>query len=237
MTKTHIATPEQFLTSGKYINVEHDSVQKWVIGLPETNITERVVALYYRIRDQIRYNPYTFVEGEATLYASFAADRGDLSRDVSEGAYCIPKAALMVAACRAIGVPARLGLANVRNHLSSQKLLDWLGTDLFVMHGYAEVYLNERWVKCTPVFNKDLCEKFGVVPLEFDGTSDSVFHSHTQDGSKHMEYVKDHGTFEDVPATLILNAVRSTYPHIDVGQSTVNQLPHYASLESDVEVS
>lgn len=210
-----------FLAETRYLNYSHPAIQSLVSSLTSTTLPEQVLELYYVIRDNIRYNPYTFIKGEESLYASFAATRPD--------AYCIPKSALMVAACRAIGVPARIGFADVRNHLSSPKLLDWLGTDLFVMHGYAELLLENRWVKCTPVFNLSLCQKFGVKPLEFDGKSNSVFHPFTEEGKPHMEYVNDHGTFEDIPAQLILDTASSTYPSLKMNMHYEKDL----AFESD----
>ena len=163
-----------YLEETQFLNFSHPAIQQLIGEVKGTTPLEKVVDLYYLIRDGIKYNPYTFAAGKEAFYASYAAER--------DQAYCIPKSALMVAACRAIGVPARIGLADVKNHLSSKKLLDWLGTDLFVMHGYAEIWLEDKWVKCTPVFNLSLCQKFKVKPLEFDGKEDSIFHPYTEDG-------------------------------------------------------
>lgn len=40
------------------------------------------------------------------------------------------------------------------------------GTDLFVQHGYCSVHLDGRWLKATPAFNVELCDRF-VVPGRF----------------------------------------------------------------------
>lgn len=212
----------QYLCSTPFLDFHHPAIKALVSTLTSETTEAKVQELYYIIRDTIRYNPYTVTDGTDALKASFGLE--------NQQAYCIPKSALMVAASRALGVPARLGLADVRNHLASQKLLDWLGTDLFVMHGYADLWLNGKWVKCTPVFNRDLCEKFNVAPLEFDGIEDAIFHSHTLDGSKHMEYVHDHGTFADVPSDFILHTVAATYPRLNLGE--FNSASH--SLEQDL---
>tara|TARA_Y100000815_G_C13094060_1_gene406775 strand:+ start:119 stop:532 length:414 start_codon:yes stop_codon:yes gene_type:complete len=115
---------------------------------------------------------------------------------------------------RALGIPSRLGLADVRNHLSSPQLLAFLRSDVFVMHGYIELWLNERWVKATPAFNKALCERMGVGVLEFDGEQDSVFQPFDEQGRAHMEYLNDHGTFADVPVDFIVAQVAAAYPHL-----------------------
>lgn len=165
---------------------------------------DRAVRLYYEIRDTFIYDPYGVELSEYGMKASTVIARN--------AGFCITKAALLAGVCRAEGIPARLGFADVRNHLATKKLLDKLGTDLFVYHGYSELFLQGKWVKATPAFNLSLCEKFRVLPLEFDGREDSVFHPFDRSGNRHMEYVKERGTFLDVPVAAIHNAFTETYP-------------------------
>ncbi|UAA38570.1 transglutaminase family protein [Paraneptunicella aestuarii] len=197
---------DKYLQETPELDFSHPGIQELISRVKASSNKEKAVELYYLVRDDIRYNPYTFIDGVPSLTASYAVEKGE--------AFCVPKSALMVAAARGLGIPARLGLANVRNHLSSPKLLELLRSDLFVMHGYAELFLDDQWVKCTPVFNVELCQKFGVVPLEFDGETDSIFHPYTENGQKHMEYVTDHGTFDGVPVAYIMQAVAEAYPHL-----------------------
>ena len=82
------------------------------------------------------------------------------------------------------------------------------------MHGYIELFLNGEWVKATPAFNRQLCELMKVEPLEFDGVHDSMFQEYTEDGHAHMEYVNDHGLFDDVPHEFIVSGVRAAYSHL-----------------------
>jgi transglutaminase-like putative cysteine protease len=128
--------------------------------------------------------------------------------------WCVPKAALLAAACRAAGIPARVGYADVRNHLSTERLRQNMGSDLFVWHGYADVWLGGRWLKATPAFNIELCDRFGLLPLEFDGRGDSVYHPFDRAGHRHMEYVAMHGAFDDVPLQRIVEAFRIHYPQM-----------------------
>jgi transglutaminase-like putative cysteine protease len=157
-------------------------------------------------RDGIHYNPYTFSSDSKTLCASYILGTGE--------SYCIPKAILLGAAARYKGIPSRLGLADVKNHLSSPKLIAWLRSDIFRMHGYIELYLNQQWVKATPAFNIKLCRLMGVDPLEFDGVHDSIFQEYTGDGQQHMEYINEYGTFADVPFAFIDKNIRHAYPHL-----------------------
>lgn len=163
----------------------------------------RAVALYYAVRDGIRYDPYSPFFLPKHYRASFVLRRGR--------GYCVSKAALLCALGRAAGVPSRLGFATVRNHLATRQLIAFLGSDLFVYHGFTEFHLDGQWVKATPAFNVELCHRFGVAPLEFDGRSDSIFHSFNAQDKPFMEYLAQHGAFADVPLDRILAAWRETY--------------------------
>jgi transglutaminase-like putative cysteine protease len=134
----------------------------------------------------------------------------------SEGSFCIPKAVLFATVARTIGVPSRLVFADVKNHLATTKVLEKLKTDLFVFHGYTELFINDKWVKATPAFNKELCKKFNVKPLDFDGENDSIFQEYTESGDKHMDYLVNHGSFTDLPFELMIMSFKKTYPHLYV---------------------
>ena len=175
-----------------------------------TTDREKAVALFYAVRDGIRYDPYTMCDDPDTYRASTVLRSG-----VS---YCIPKSVLLAAAARAVGIPARLGYADVRNHLNSEKLRQRMGSDLFVWHGYTELLIDGRWVKVSSAFNIELCDRFGLKPLEFDGEHDALLHPFTADGRAHMEYVRQRGSFEDVPLDDILTEFRSTYPDMFEGE-------------------
>lgn len=197
-----------YLKPGIYTDSDHPKViaytQKQIKGI--TDPIEKVVALYYSIRDDFRYSPYHIALTPHSLKASHL-----LTKDYG---HCIEKSNLFTACVRSLGIPCRLGYGNVRNHLSTEQLEETLGTDVLVFHGYSEVYLNEKWVKATPVFNAELCTKLGVEPLEFDGTEDAVFQESDKGGKPFMEYVVDHGTFEDVPLDKIKKAMQEAYPHL-----------------------
>jgi transglutaminase-like putative cysteine protease len=167
---------------------------------------ERAIALYYRVRDEIRYDPYSMEDKPEALQASSVLKK--------KAGFCIPKAVLLAAVLRAQKIPARLGFADVKNHLATQRLRALMDTDLFVYHGYVEVFLNDKWVKATPAFNLTLCRHFNVKPLEFDGIHDSIFHEFDTRGNRHMEYVNNHGTFADLPFDTIYQAFRQCYPKI-----------------------
>jgi transglutaminase-like putative cysteine protease len=165
---------------------------------------ERAAALYHAVRDDFRYDPYR-------IDLTPGGMRGSRVLELGHG-WCVPKATLMAAACRAAGIPARLGFADVRNHLSTEKLRRSMGSDLFIWHGYTEVWLDGRWLKATPAFNLSLCEKFGLLPLEWDGTADSIYHPYDRAGQRHMEYVRQRGSFDELPLAQIVADFAAYYP-------------------------
>ena len=165
---------------------------------------ERAVALYYAVRDGFRYDPYRVDLSVAGIRAS-----GVLDKKVG---WCVPKAALLAAACRAAGIPARVGYADVRNHLSTARLRALLQTDLFIWHGYADIWIDGAWRKATPAFNIELCDRFGLMPLEFDGRSDSLYHPFDRAGNQHMEYVHHRGNFDDMPLAQMVADFNKLYP-------------------------
>src|SRR6218665_1099179 len=66
---------------------------------------ERAVALYLAVRDGFRYDPYRVDLSPEGMAASRVLGNGH--------GWCVPKAALLTAACRAAGIPARMGFADV----------------------------------------------------------------------------------------------------------------------------
>jgi len=169
-----------------------------------TDVTSQGIALYYAVRDSIRYDPYNIDCTPVGFKASKCIEH--------KRGFCITKAALLAACARVIKIPSRVGFGDVRNHLATPRLIALMGTDEFVFHGFAELYLNGQWVKATPAFNLTLCERFGVLPLEFDGMTDSLFHPFDAAGQRHMEYIRQRGSFDDVPFEDIMAAFKETYP-------------------------
>jgi transglutaminase-like putative cysteine protease len=165
---------------------------------------ERAVRLYYAVRDGIRYDPYAFHISPDWLRASRTLE--------TRSGWCVPKAVLLAACCRAQGIPARLGFADVKNHLATERLLRLMGSDLFIWHGYVSMLLDGRWVKATPAFNIEMCRRFDVLALEFDGTADSLLQPYDAKDRRHMEYVRDRGLFDDLPFEAIAADMRASYP-------------------------
>jgi transglutaminase-like putative cysteine protease len=199
---------KEFLSPGRFIDSDARDVIAFARQESAGGETEmdRVLRLYRAVRDGILYDPYVDIGDAANFRASSVLARGR--------GFCIGKAALLAACVRAIGVPARVGYADVRNHLTSPRLFERLKTDLFSWHSYAELHLDGRWIKATPAFNQSLCDRLALRPLEFDGRTDSLLHAFDRSGRRHMEYLHDHGPFADVPFDTIQDDFRSRYPDL-----------------------
>jgi transglutaminase-like putative cysteine protease len=165
---------------------------------------DRAVALYHAVRDGLRYDPYSAALSPEGLRASETLRRGR--------GWCVAKAVVLAACCRALGIPARLGFADVRNHLSTERMRQHMKTDVFYWHGYTSIHLGDAWVKATPAFNVELCQKFRLAALEFDGREDSIYQPFDLEGNRHMEYLAQRGEFADVPYEAMLETFRSQYP-------------------------
>jgi len=196
---------DAYLQPTEFLDADHPAVvayaERATVGA--TGDAERASLLFRAVRDGIRYDPYSVSGNPADYRASHIAGVG--------AAYCVPKAVLLGASARAVGIPARVGFADVRNHLQSDRLRAQMGTDLFVCHGFTELYVGGRWLKATPTFNVELCERFGVAPLDFDGTTDALLHEHDARGGRHMEYVRSRGAFVDLPLDWLLAMLRHYY--------------------------
>jgi transglutaminase-like putative cysteine protease len=201
-TQTNLLAPARFIDSGAPAITSFAREQAADGG----SELDRVLRLYHAVRDAIAYDPYVDLSDPANFRASgvLAAGRG----------FCVGKAALLAACCRAIGIPARVGYADVRNHLTSPRMYEYIKSDVFVWHSYADIHIGGRWVKATPAFDLALCRRVGVGPLEFDGQSDSLFQPFDPTGRRHMEYLLDRGTFADVPFEAIQADFRAAYPSL-----------------------
>lgn len=166
---------------------------------------EQAVRLFLAVRDLVRYDPFTVRMTPECFRASTVVRE--------RGAFCIPKAVLLVAGARLLGIPAAIGLSDVVNHFSTPKMQQMMGgREVFMHHGWAALHIEGRWVKAVPAFNKELCALMGVPPTDFDGTRDAVLQQYKEDGSVHMEYLRDHGVWSDLPYLRIDSDWRGYYP-------------------------
>ena len=230
-----IDNPTVCLRPSTFIDSDHPTIIATLESLldhsldPTADDMCRAITLYYHVRDGLRYNPYNAATTPEGYLASTTLASGE--------GWCVTKALVLAALCRAAGIPARVGYADVRNHLSTERLRQSMQTDIFYFHGYTSLYLNGRWVKATPAFNIELCEKFGLRPLEFDGLEDSLYHEFDIAGNRHMEYLKDRGEYLDLPYEELMRVMREHYPSLMGGAASAESSELAAAdWEADVDL-
>ena len=200
------AVHEEYLRPTSFIDSDHPAVIEFAQDHTRgaSSDRERAVELFYAVRDGIRYDAFALSFTPETYRASHVLGEG--------AAFCIPKAILLAAAARAVGIPSSLGFGDVVNHLASERLLALMETNVFAWHGNTNLFIDGAWRKATPAFNIEMCDRFGVKPLEFDGVQDSLLHPFDANHNRHMEYVGDHGDFADFPAARVFAEMRARYP-------------------------
>jgi len=166
----------------------------------QKDVTEKAKSLFYFVRDKIRYNPY------ATFYPLEASSI--LKR---RHGFCIQKAILLAALARAAGIPSRLGFATISNRQLPAKLEKIFGTNVIVWHGFAELNIDGEWIKAIPAFDLRMCRENGITPVEFDGKNHGMFHPYDQNGKPHIDYLEQHGSYDDMPLDIIVGEVIQTY--------------------------
>ncbi len=174
------------------------------LGEGELSDEDKAIRLYEWVRDRISYDPYSISIDPRDYLASRIAGFAST--------FCVPKAILLAACLRHVGIPAAVGFADVRNHLNTPRLRGLMKSDLFVYHAYVALWLNGRQLKVTPAFDGEMCAKHNVRPLTFDGYTDALLHEFDAGGRRHMEYVRDHGIYADPPIEEILSAFVEAYP-------------------------
>jgi transglutaminase-like putative cysteine protease len=196
----------QYLKPTAFIESDHKDVLEFAKKVTK-NITDaktKAIKLFYAVRDQIIYDPYTFNLNPDKIKASHVL--------ANKKGFCVPKAVLMTAVFRAVGIPARLGFADLINHIMGDELKNILQSNILAFHGYTEIYLHNHWIRVTPTFHFELCKILNVPSVEFDGESHAIFSSTDNNGEQFMEYIKYHGTFDDVPLTKIVESMIIHYP-------------------------
>jgi transglutaminase-like putative cysteine protease len=187
----------------EFIDCTATTIRELAGSLAGPTPRETAVASFDWVRDRIRYDPYAAMAERAEYRASavLRAERG----------YCVQKAVLLAALGRACDIPSRLGFVDVRNHRMPERLERLMGTNLFVFHGYVELWLDERWVKATPAFDRDSARRAGALLVELDGTNDAMLHPVDPEGHPHIEYVRHRGTYDELPFDELQAALRETY--------------------------
>ena len=197
-----------FLSPTYFFDYESDEIQDLVSEFKNTSLSEKeiTIALYNKVRDTWRYDPYSLSFNKEKYRASEIAKRPK--------GHCIDKSIILIAGLRSLGIPARIHLAKVKNHIGVERLIEKFGSNELTPHGMVDAFINDKWLKLSPTFNASLCEMLNVAPLDFDGENDAVLQEFSTDGTQFMEYLEDYGHFEDVPMEFMERNAREHYPNI-----------------------
>ncbi|MER3317426.1 MAG: transglutaminase family protein [Allomuricauda sp.] len=198
----------KYLSPSYFFDFEHHSIQELIMEFmtPELTDKEKTIGLYNKVRDEWKYDPYSISLSKENYRASNIAEKPTGN--------CVEKSILLIAGLRAMQIPARLHLGKVKNHIAVERLTEKFGSNELTPHGMVNVHLNNKWLKMSPAFNKSLCEKLNVEPLEFDGEHNSFLQAYNSAGNRFMEYTEDYGHFEDVPLEFMKKNIKEHYPHI-----------------------
>ena len=207
-----------YLNSSYFLDYDTEPIQDLILEFKSDSLSnkEKTIGIYKKVRDEYRYDPYSISLSPDNFKASYIAKKSTGN--------CVEKSVLLVAALRALDIPARLHLGKVKNHIAVERLTEKFGSNELTPHGMVNAFLNNQWLKMSPAFNKDLCEKFNVDPLEFDGETNSYLQQYNSNGDQFMEYIEDYGHFEDVPLTFMKEKLLEHYPHIFPDDDTITDL-------------
>lgn len=197
-----------YLEPTYYFDFEHESVQKLIADFKKDSWSdkEKTIGIYTKVRDDWKYDPYCISLSKEKYKSSHIAQK--------QSGNCVEKSILLIACLRGLGIPARLHLGKVKNHIAVERLTEKFGSNELTPHGMVNVQLQNKWLKMSPAFNKSLCKRLNVEPLEFDGENNSILQQYNSEGTRFMEYVDDYGYFDDVPLDFMIRNIKEHYPHI-----------------------
>lgn len=196
---------QEYLQETEHFDYSSETVQNIINSLELEGLDEieKAKKLFYFVRDNYRYSIKHISLDPNIFKASYTLKQ--------KASFCIPKAIALSTLARAVGIPARIHLVDFANHRLAPGLVELWGTNIMVTHCYSELFLNEKWVKATPALDIKTCEKHEFIPVNFDGVEDGLLKEVDQKGRPHAEYVKDHGTFADLPYDFIVNEWKQMY--------------------------
>ncbi len=167
------------------------------------NAREKAKRLFDFVRDEIRYNFAPDVRDRRDFKASHTLALGN--------GFCMQKAALFAALCRASGIPARIGFQNIRDYKITGRFQEMMGSNELWGHGMNAVYLDGRWLAVDCTLDRGLVERKNYCLVEFDGRADALLPQTDRAGKSHFRILKQRGFYNDTP----LFAIRTMLDWID----------------------
>mgnify|MGYP005619845855 CR=1 FL=1 len=196
-----------YLKATRLINADDDAIvakkRELTRGIDDPN--EKARRIFYFVRDQIRY---VFRTG-----ASERAYRASMILNQGRG-FCTQKAILFCSLARSCGIPAGIYFFDIADHTLPQNVRQLLGSNILFWHGVTALSLNGNWFRFDATLDRKLVEKNKLISVEFDPNRDCLMSSITQNGTPHIEYIRDHGMVADVSFQQISDRFQQSYPHL-----------------------
>lgn len=189
-----------------YFDYDHPDFQDYLQPILELSKEKQALALFNKVRDDFRYDPYHLDLRQDALKASVIVKK--------KKAWCVEKSIVLIAGFRALGFEAKPGYGIVINHIGVDKLTKYLKRPEIVFHGYVSVKYNGKWQKLTPAFDSLVCRASKVELMQWNEENDVMFQEFDKKGGKFMEYIHYYGEFDDVPVELMNDEMKKYYPHL-----------------------
>ena len=158
---------------------------------PHRDARDKARRLFEYVRDEIPYNFAPEVSNRSHFRASHALENGH--------GFCMQKAALFAALCRASGIPARIGFQDIVDYMIVGRFLELMGTNELIHHGMNAVYLDGRWTRVDCTLDQVLSERKKYRLVEFDGRHDALLPETDRLGRPHFFIRKQSGFYNDTP--------------------------------------
>jgi transglutaminase-like putative cysteine protease len=183
----------EFLAPAPGVQSDHPQVislaKKIIAG--QTRDEDKARALFDYVRDTVRYSVYVPFEDMEDYLALNTLERGL--------GFCVQKSSLLCALARAVGIPSRLGFADIKNHLLPDHLDKMIPDKILYLHCFIEWQIDGRWIKSTPSFDQKLTQERGWRLVPFSPDNDALLPATDQAGRPHVEYIGHRGWRSGVP--------------------------------------
>lgn len=152
---------------------------------------DRARSIFNYVRDDIVYNFAPDVKERKDFRASHTLEMGN--------GFCMQKAALFAALCRAAGIPARIGFQDIADYKIVGPFFKLMGGNELTHHGMTAVYLDGRWIRADCTLDRGLCERKNYRLVEFDGKHDALLPETDHAGKPHFNIMKQSAFYNDTP--------------------------------------
>ncbi len=152
---------------------------------------DKARSIFDFVRDGIVYNFAPHVTGREHFRASHTLEMGN--------GFCMQKAALFAALCRASGIPARIGFQILVDYKIVGPFLELAGTNVLTHHGMNAVYLDGRWLRVDCTLDRGLVDRKQYRLVEFDGSHEAILPATDRAGKPHFTIRKQEGFYNNTP--------------------------------------